>query len=78
MAIEHHFQARTAAGRLAVAVANAHSPEVAADMLRGFLSAFIVACAEVNGWPDTLRVINEFATVTFPKESKIRLVVNNE
>lgn len=77
MAIEHRLQARTAAGRLAVALANAHSPEIASDMMRGMLDAFVIATSEVCGRAAVLNALNEHLMVQFPQESKIRLVVNN-
>lgn len=61
MAIEDNLIARTTAGRAAVVIVAEHSREVGADMLRGMLSGFLMACAEVNGWDDTLHIVNELA-----------------
>lgn len=61
MALQDNLIARTTAGRAAVAIVHENDPEVGSDMLRGMLSGFLVACGEVNGWDDTLRIVHELA-----------------
>lgn len=61
MAIEDNLKARTTAGRAAVVIVHEHTREVGADILRGMMSGFLMACAEVNGWDDTLHIVNELA-----------------
>lgn len=61
MTIQHYFQARTVAGRVAVVTADENTAEVAADLVCGLSHGFICASAEMIGWDRVLREINELA-----------------
>lgn len=77
MAEEHHFIARTTAGRAALVVCDEQPRDVAADMLRGFVAGFVLAAAEVNGWDDTFRFINEISRSSTEGNRGPRLVYVN-
>lgn len=49
--------ARAEAGRAAIEVCHQFDALTAADVLSGRMEGYVLACAEVIGWPDTLDLI---------------------
>lgn len=61
MAIEHHFKARAVAGRAALVIVSEHDHDTSTDMLRGMVTGFLLALAEVSGWDSALAEVNRIA-----------------
>lgn len=51
--------ARAEAGRAAVEACHRYGLEVGAEILTGRMCAYVVACAEVFGWDQTMALIDE-------------------
>lgn len=64
MAEHHIWMARNTAGRAAVVIASEHDRETARDMTCGLFTGFLLACAQYDGWDETLRTVQQIATAS--------------
>lgn len=56
-----YFGARAAAGRAALSIADDHSRQDAAEIVRGAMHGFLLACTQFDGWDRLLHDVNQLA-----------------